>query len=96
MLRKKNQANIFRGTNFRADPKKSLIPLEIYPRFFFLQLNHIFLLPLSRFWCSGTVRKDSKNGKNRKEIKWLLMALPKIFRVGRAFLFLEIFLNFLF
>ena len=63
---------------------------------FFFRLNHIFLLPLSHFWCSATVRKGSKNGKNRKEIKWLLIALPKIFRVGRTFSFSEIFLIFFF
>ena len=30
---------------------------------------------MSDFWCSGTVRKCLENGKNRKEIKWLLIAL---------------------
>ena len=43
------------------------------------------------FLVSGTVQNCPENGKNRREIKWLLMAPPKIFRVARAFLFLEIF-----
>ena len=66
-------------------------PLEVSAWFYFPLLNHIFLLPLCHFWCSGTVQNCPENGKNRKEIKWLLMAPPKIFRVARAFLFLEIF-----
>ena len=34
---------------------------------FFTLFNHIFLLPMSNFWCSGPVRKCLENGKNRKE-----------------------------
>ena len=64
-------------------------PLRYSPDSFPLLKNHIFLLPMSDFWCSGTVKKCPENGKNRKEIKWLLIALPKIFRIARGFLFLR-------
>ena len=64
-------------------------PLRYSPDSFPPLKNHIFLLPMSDFWCSGTVKKCPENGKNRKEIKWLLIALPKIFRIARGFLFLR-------
>ena len=54
-------------------------------------MNHIFLLSGDDFWCSGIVLKCPDNDKNRKEIKCLLMAVPKIFGIGRAFTFLQIF-----
>ena len=63
---------------------------------FFSLLHHIFLLLGDPFWFSWLVPKCLEYNKNQKEIKikWLLMALPKIFRVGWAFLWLEIFEKF--
>ena len=66
------------------------------PDFFFLRFNHMFLLPLDHFRCSATFRNCPENGKNRKAMKWLLIAPPKNFRVREAFLFLEIFLIYFF
>ena len=59
-------------------------------------LLHIFLLLLDPQTGCRRVRKCPENAKNRKEIKWLLIAPSKIFRVWRAFLFLEIFGKFFF
>ena len=87
----KKSGEYLKRNEFQSRSKKTLNSSGDIPTIFFLRLNHIFLLPLSHFCCSGTVWKGPKNGQNRKEIKWLLMPLLKIFRVGRAFLFLEIF-----
>ena len=89
--RKKNRGYISRGIKDFFGSVLKFVPLEIFAWFFYLNMNHIFLLSGNDFWCFGTVRKCPDNSKNRKEINCLLMAVPKIFGIGRAFLFLEIF-----
>ena len=67
-----------------------------YLKTFFLQYHLIFLLRFNVKIFSSAVQKCPENGKNQKEIKWLLMALQKIFRFRWAFLFFEIFRWFFF
>ena len=69
--------------------------VQISANLLFLRLQLFFLLPIDTSFSSD-VRNCPENGKNRKEIKWLLMASPRIFRVGRAFYCWRFFYEFLF
>ena len=57
-----------------------LLPVEILLNIF-CPVAVDFSPEEDQFWCSLPVRKCSKVGKNRKQIKWLLVVLPKIFRI---------------
>ena len=70
---------------------RKTLSLEVSAKIFFLRLQLTFLLRFNVNFFSSDLWKYPENGKNRKEIKWLLMALPKILRVERPFLFFEIF-----
>ena len=50
----------------------------------FLTLQLLFLLPIHLKKIFWNVRKCPEIGKNQKEIKWPLMAAPRIFGVWRA------------
>ena len=60
------------------------LSLEMFAKFFLSLFQLIFLLSGDHFWFTAAVRRCPDSEK--KEIKWLLMAAPRIFRVGRAFL----------
>ena len=83
-----------RNKNFFRSALKTF-PLGISAKKVFPLLQLIFLLPIHlRF--SWYDRKCLESGKNRKEIKWLLMAAPRIFRVSQASGRIELFQRFFF